>query len=104
MLGILVALVVAAILKRTLFKGMSSPFVMELPTYKIPSVKSVLLHTWEKTKGFLRKAGTIIFAASIIIWILSSVPFGVEYGSQESALDMISTVTTPKQRDRKSVV
>lgn len=95
MLGILVALVVAAILKRTLFKGMSSPFVMELPTYKIPSVKGVLLHTWEKTKGFLRKAGTIILAASIIIWILSSVPFGVEYGSQESALGMIGTVIAP---------
>lgn len=95
MLGILVALVVAAILKRTLFKGMSSPFVMELPTYKIPSVKGVLLHTWEKTKGFLRKAGTIILAATIVIWILSSVPFGVEYGSQESALGMIGTVIAP---------
>ena len=53
LLGIVVALIVAAILKRTMFKGMSAPFVMELPTYKVPSVKGVLLHTWEKTKEFI---------------------------------------------------
>ncbi len=94
-LGIVVALVVAAILKRTMFKGMSSPFVMELPTYKVPSLKGVLLHTWDKTKGFLRKAGTIILAASIIIWVLSSVPFGVDYGSQESAIGQIGTAIEP---------
>ena len=76
-LGIVVALIVAAILKRTLFKGMSAPFVMELPTYKIPSIKGVLLHTWEKVKGFLRKAGTIILALSIILWILQNIfPYG----------------------------
>ena len=94
-LGIVVALVVAAILKRTMFKGMSSPFVMELPTYKVPSLKGVLLHTWDKTKGFIRKAGTIILAASIIIWVLSSVPFGVDYGSQESAIGQIGTAIAP---------
>ena len=95
LLGIVVALVVAAILKRTMFKGMSSPFVMELPTYKVPSLKGVLLHTWDKTKGFLRKAGTIILVASIIVWVLSSVPFGVEYGSQESAIGQIGTAIAP---------
>ena len=94
-IGIVVALAVAAILKRTLFKGMSAPFVMELPTYKVPSVKGVLLHTWEKTKGFLRKAGTIILAAAIVIWILSSVPFGVDYGSQDSVLGMVGTAIAP---------
>ena len=95
LLGIVVALIVAGILKRTMFKGISAPFVMELPTYKIPSVKGVLLHTWEKTKGFLRKAGTIILGSAIIIWILSSLPFGVEYGSQESILGMIGSIISP---------
>lgn len=95
LLGIIVAIIVAAILKRTMFKGLSSPFVMELPTYKVPSLKGVLLHTWEKSKGFIRKAGTIILAASIIIWVLSSVPFGVEYGSQESAIGQIGTAIAP---------
>ncbi len=94
-LGIVVALIVAGIMKRTLFKGMSSPFVMELPTYKIPSVKGVLLHTWEKTKGFLRKAGSIILVSAIIIWILSYLPFGVEYGSQQSILGMIGSAIAP---------
>ena len=94
-LGILVALIVAAILKRTLFKGMSAPFVMELPTYKVPSVKGVLLHTWEKVKGFLRKAGTIILACSIVLWALSIFPLGVEYGSAESVLGMIGNAIAP---------
>ena len=94
-LGIVVALIVAAILKRTMFKGMSAPFVMELPTYKIPSVKGVLLHTWEKVKGFLRKAGTIILALSVILWILQNVfPYG---GSepQMSLLGIIGTTIAP---------
>jgi len=95
LLGIVVALIVAAILKRTLFKVMSAPFVMDLPTYKVPSLKGVLLHTWDKTKGFLRKAGTIILASSIIIWILSYLPFGVEYGSQDSILGIIGTAISP---------
>lgn len=94
-IGIAVAIIVASILKRTMFKGMSSPFVMELPTYKVPSLKGVLLHTWEKTKGFIRKAGTIILAASIIIWILSSFPMGVEYGTQESVIGQIGTAISP---------
>ena len=94
-LGIVVALIVAAILKRTMFKGLSTPFVMELPTYKVPSVKGVLLHTWEKVKGFLRKAGTIILACSIVLWALSIFPLGVEYGSAESVLGMIGSVIAP---------
>ena len=94
-LGIVVALIVAAILKRTLFKGLSTPFVMELPTYKIPSVKGVLLHTWEKVKGFLRKAGTIILACSIVLWALSIFPLGVKYGSAQSVLGMIGNFIAP---------
>ncbi|WP_432645583.1 ferrous iron transport protein B [Methanobrevibacter sp.] len=95
LLGIVVALIVAAILKRTLFKGLSTPFVMELPTYKVPSVKGALLHTWEKVKGFLKKAGTIILFFSILLWALQNIfPWG---GSdpQMSLLGMIGTVIAP---------
>ena len=95
LLGIVVALIVAAILKRTMFKGLSTPFVMELPTYKVPSIKGVLLHTWDKVKGFLRKAGTIILACSIVLWALSIFPLGVEYGSADSVLGMIGGVIAP---------
>jgi ferrous iron transport protein B len=94
-LGVVVALIVAAILKRTMFKGMSAPFVMELPTYKIPSIKGVLLHTWEKVKGFLKKAGTIILALSVVLWILQNIfPFG---GSdpQMSLLGLIGSAVAP---------
>ena len=94
-LGIVVALIVAAILKRTMFKGLATPFVMELPTYKVPSLKGVLLHTWEKVKGFLKKAGTIILACSIVLWALSIFPLGVEYGSAESLLGMIGSFIAP---------
>ena len=94
-LGIVVALIVAAILKRTMFKGLSTPFVMELPTYKVPSVKGILLHTWEKVKGFLRKAGTIILACSIVLWILQNIfPWGGT-DPQMSLLGMIGTVIAP---------
>lgn len=95
LIGIAVAIIVAFILRKTMFKGMSSPFVMELPSYKVPSLKGVLLHTWEKVRGFIKKAGTIILAATIIIWILSSVPVGVEYGTQESAIGQIGTAIAP---------
>ncbi len=94
-LGIVVALIVAAILKRTLFKGLSTPFVMELPSYKIPSLKGVLLHTWEKVKGFIRKAGTVILACSIVLWALSIFPLGVKYGSADSILGMIGNFIAP---------
>lgn len=74
---------------------MSSPFVMELPTYKLPSVKGILIHTWEKVKGFIKKAATIILAAVVIIWVLSIFPLGVPYGSQQSLLGMIGSAVAP---------
>ncbi len=68
---------------------------MELPDYKLPTAKGILMHTWEKSYGFVRKAGTIILAAAIVIWILSSFPAGVDYGSQESFIGMIGTAIAP---------
>ena len=95
LLGIVVAFIVASILKRILLKGVTTPFIMELPSYKIPSLKGVLLHTGEKVVGFLKKAGTVILACSIILWALSSFPLGVKYGSAESLLGMIGTFIAP---------
>lgn len=77
-IGIIVAILSALLLKSTMFKGDSIPFVMELPSYRIPSSKSVVLHMWEKAKDFLRKAFTIIFVASIIIWFLQSFDFSFQ--------------------------
>lgn len=95
LLGVIVAIIVAAILKKSLFKGVSTPFVMELPSYKLPTLRGVLMHTGEKTWGFVRKAGTIILAAAIIVWVLSYFPAGVDYGSQGSLIGQIGTVIAP---------
>ena len=94
-IGIVVAIIMARIFRSTLFKGETTPFVMELPTYKTPSVKGVLLHTWEKARAFIRKAGTIILALSILIWVLASLPVGVEYGSQASLIGQLGTFFAP---------
>ena len=77
LLGIVVAIIMAAIFKKTIFKGMSAPFVMELPPYRMPTVKGALIHMWERGALFLKKAGTIILALSIVIWALSILPVGV---------------------------
>lgn len=69
-LGILIAIIVGLIFKKTLFKGEGAPFVMELPPYRIPTLKGILIHVWERVKGYLVKAGTVIFAASIVLWFL----------------------------------
>ncbi|MEF9984514.1 MAG: ferrous iron transport protein B [Oscillospiraceae bacterium] len=71
-LGMFVAIIAGLILKNTLFKGDSAPFIMELPTYRFPTLKSLFLHMWEKCKGFLVKAGTIILSMSVIIWVLQN--------------------------------
>lgn len=93
-IGIIVAIVSALLLKNTLFKGDSIPFVMELPAYRIPSAKSVILHMWEKAKDFMRKAFTIIFFASIVIWFLQSYDFSFTAvsDSKDSILAGIGTL------------
>ena len=79
-LGIVCVLVAAIMLKKTKpFSGEAAPFVMELPAYHIPSAKTVVMHTWERLWGFIKKAGTILFLACVIMWILST--FGFENGS-----------------------
>ncbi len=67
-LGIVVALLVAVIFRKTIFRENESHFIMELPVYRLPNFKSLLVHVWERVKGYLVKAGTIIFAASVILW------------------------------------
>ena len=94
-LGIVAVLVSAIILKKTKpFSGKPAPFVMELPEYHIPSVKTVLLHVWERLKAFLIKAGTILVVACIVIWFLST--FGFEGGSfgmvEDTANSLIAVI------------
>jgi len=95
LLGIIVAILMGLILKKTLFKGFSSPFVMELPPYRIPTIKGTMIHMWERGRLFMIKAGTIIFIVVLLIWLLGSVPFGVEYASEQSVIGMIGKAISP---------
>lgn len=80
LIGIVVAIISGLILKRTKsFKGDPAPFVMELPEYKVPRAKGVLLIVWERAKSFIKKAGTIIFIACTVIWILQNFSLSFEY-------------------------
>lgn len=74
-LGILVAFILGLVFKNTLFKKDEEPFIIELPEYKVPEIRSVLAQLWDKSKSFLKKAGTIIFAMSVVIWFLQSFNF-----------------------------
>jgi len=88
-LGIVVAIVLGFIFKKFLIKELSSPFVIELPPYHIPSLNGVLIHIWERVWLFISRAGTLILAFSIIVWALASFPLGVEYGSKASLAGLI---------------
>ena len=89
MLGIVAAILGALLLNRFVFKSENSSFIMELPQYRIPTAKSVLIHAWEKVKGFAVKAGTVIFASTVLIWFLSGFNFGGMCGMEESFLASI---------------
>ncbi len=95
LLGIMVAVAAGKILSETLFKQEKSYFVMELPPYRLPTLKSLIRHMWEKTESFVRKAGTVILGIVVLIWILSVFPIGVEPGSTESLLGKLGAVIAP---------
>ena len=74
-IGIFVALLAAFILRKTILKGDEDPFIMELPTYRLPELKTLGIHVWERVRGYIIKAGTIIFAASVILWVVLNFNF-----------------------------
>ena len=100
-IGIVAVLVAAIILKKTKpFSGKPAPFVMELPQYHIPQVKTVLLHVWERLKGFIIKAGTILFLACVVMWFLSGFGFtdggfGMVEDSADSLMAIIGGAIAP---------
>lgn len=93
-MGIMLAIVVGFIFKKTLFRGEAPMFIMELPPYRMPSFRSLMIHTWEKGKHFLIKAGTYILAFSIIIWFLLNLPWGVE-SKKDSYLGKMGQIAAP---------
>ncbi len=92
-LGILIGLMTAFFLRKTAFKGRLSHFVMELPPYRVPSLITVVRIVWAQIKNFLYRAGTLIFAASVVIWILLNIPPGIKNPSQSAAAYIGKSIT-----------
>lgn len=96
-LGIIVAVISGVLLKNTVLKGEAAPFVMELPPYRIPTLKGLAIHMWDRVKGFIKKAGTVIFAASVIIWFLQSFSLSLQMveDPEMSIFGMLGKVIAP---------
>lgn len=100
LLGIIISVCVALVLRHTTFKGEQEPFVMEMPPYHIPTLKGVLMHMWERTVLYLKKAGTFILGASILVWFLTAYPMDVEYSQDfDAAKDQVTAEMEQKQAD-----
>lgn len=93
-LGIVMAILMGFIFKNTIFKGEAPMFVMELPPYRLPTFRSLMIHTWEKGKHFIIKAGTYILAVSIFFWFFINLPWGVE-NPKDSYLGKVGQVAAP---------
>ena len=94
-IGVLVALLVGFLLRKTVFRGEESAFIIEMPAYHMPRVRDTLLSMWDNAKEFLSRAGIIIFPAVLVVWLLGSLPFGVPYASMDSVLGSIGTAIAP---------
>jgi len=94
-LGIILAIFVAKVFKHIFFKGEVSPLVMELPPYRVPTIRNVLLSMWTRSSLFVKKAGTIIFLAVVLVWFLSSLPLGVEYAGGNSLIGKLGKILAP---------
>lgn len=97
LLGIVVATIAALILNKTVFRKDNAQFVMELPPYRMPNLRNLFLHTWDKVKGFLVKAGTVLFAASVVLWFLQSFTpsFSLTQNPEKSIIAYIGRFLAP---------
>ncbi len=94
-LGIVVAILTALLFRRFVFRDEPSPFIMELPPYRSPTIRAAGLHMWYRGKEYLQRAGIVIFGGVIVVWILASMPLGVEYGSAGSYAGMLGHLAEP---------
>ncbi len=92
-LGILMAVLIGFILSKTLYKGFTPVFIMELPPYRMPLFRDLMIHTWQKLKHFVVKAGTYILAVSVIMWFMLNIPYGVE--KENSVLGKVGKAISP---------
>jgi len=98
LLGIVLAMLMGKLFRRFLFPGPDVPFVMELPPYRWPTLKGTAIHVWERGSLFVKKAGTIIVAAAVVMWFLGTFPWGVEYASEQSYAGQLGHLLEPLVR------
>jgi len=94
-LGIVIAILSAKLFRSTILPGKPAPFLMEMPPYRLPTVKTSLIHMWDRGSMYLRKAGGVIFGVAVVVWGLASFPYGVEFGSAASYAGMIGHAIQP---------
>lgn len=97
-LGVILAVASGKLFRKVLFPKSVSPFVMELPPYRMPTLKGTALHVWERASLFLSKAGTVILAASVVIWVLGALPWGVRFASSGSLVGHLGRTIEPLVR------
>lgn len=95
LIGILMAVFTTKLFGEKVFKEEETSFIIELPPYRFPTARGMFLHMWKSVSAFLKRASTVILSAVIVIWFLSSIPFGVEYASDESVIGKISSIIAP---------
>lgn len=94
-LGIVLAVLMGKLFGKFLFPDSTEPFVMELPPYRIPTLKGTLIHMWDRGSLFIRKMGTIILVGAIAVWFLGTFPWGVEYASEASYVGKLGHIIEP---------
>ncbi len=94
-LGIVIAVISAKLLRKTIVKGKPAPFIMELPPYRVPTLKASIIHMWDNGFMYIKKAGSIILVGVVVIWVMASFPWGVEYGSEDSYVGSLGHAVEP---------
>ncbi|MCJ7615985.1 MAG: ferrous iron transport protein B [Desulfobacterales bacterium] len=98
-IGIILSIITGRLFRSTLFKGADAPFVMELPPYRVPMIKSLIIHMWDRSKMFLKKMGGIILVGSVIVWMLTAFPRNINYSMDyNEEINKINASFTEKQK------
>lgn len=95
LLGIVLSIAMGVVFKKLVLKGETSHFIMELPPYRLPTLKSTFIHMWDRGSSFIKKAGTLIVAVVVLVWVLSNLPAGVAYASRDSLLGHLGSFIAP---------
>jgi len=103
--GIVFSIITGRLFRSTLFKGADAPFVMELPPYRAPMIKSLIIHMWDRSKMFLKKMGGIILVGSIIVWMLTAFPRNINYSmNYNEEINKINTSSSFTEKQKKAAI